>query len=200
MSLLPNRTSNFPIDPIFVQRWSPRAFTGEGIDDAVLYTLFEAARWAPSANNSQPWRFVFVRRESPDFAAVLATLNESNQRWASRAAVLVVLASKTTQVRKGATEETPLRSHSLDAGAAWASLALQAIRAGWHAHAIGGFNKDSARTLLGIPPSYHVDLALAIGKLAERSSLPADLQEREQPSTRRPLSQIVAEGRFSFEN
>lgn len=198
-TLVSERISEFNIDPVFTRRWSPRAFSGETIDDATLYSLFEAARWAPSANNSQPWRFIYARRGSPVWPQWLAVLNDNNQRWAANSSVLIVLVSKQTQVRKGATEATPLRSHALDAGAAWAHLALQAVSAGWHTHAIGGFDKDRARELLGIPEDYHVNIAIAVGRQAERSSLPPDLQLREQPSQRHPLSQLVAEGRFAFD-
>jgi nitroreductase len=186
------------IDPIFVNRWSPRAFTGEVIDEATLFTFFEAARWAPSANNSQPWRFIYARNGTPDWPLLFGLLRENNQKWAAKASALIVLISKTLHVRKGAPEATPLRSHSLDAGAAWASLAFQALRSGWHTHAMGGFDRDKARTVLGIPSEYHVEVAIAIGRQADRLTLPPDLQEREQPNQRNPVKEFVAEGRFVF--
>lgn len=198
MSLTASRLAEYPIDPVFTRRWSPRSFTGARIDDLTLQTIFEAARWAPSANNSQPWRFVYVRRESAQWQALYATLNEGNRRWADKAAVLVVLVSKTTHRRRGEHEETPLRNHAFDAGAAWAALALQAVQSGWHTHAIGGFDKEAARHVLGIPEGFHLNIAIAIGQLGDRAELPADLQEREQPSPRHPQSSLVAEGRFSF--
>jgi nitroreductase len=192
------RKAEFAIDPVFVDRWSPRAFTGEAIDARTLFTLFEAARWAPSAGNSQPWRFVYTLRGSPVWPAFVSFLNDNNRRWAANAAALVVLVSKTTQVRSGDAVPTPLRNHSFDSGAAWANLALQAVRSGWHTHAMGGFNRDQAREVLGVPQGYNVEVAIAIGRQAERGSLPADLQEREQPNSRKPVGTLVAEGRFEF--
>jgi nitroreductase len=192
------RNAHFAIDPIFIDRWSPRAFTGEAIDERTLFTLFEAARWAPSANNSQPWRFIYALKDSASWPGFFSLLNENNQRWAVNASVLVVLASKTTHVRNGDTEPSPLRNHSFDSGAAWANLALQALRSGWHTHAIGGFNRDKAREVLRIPQGYSVEVAIAIGRQAEHTSLPPDLQEREQPNQRKPIGKFISEGRFTF--
>jgi nitroreductase len=193
------RRPEFAVDPIFVNRWSPRAFTDEAIDETTLFTLFEAARWAPSASNSQPWRFIYALKDSHHWPTFLSLLSGSNQRWAANASVLVVLVSKTTQVREGEIEASPLRSHSFDSGAAWANLSLQALHSGWRAHAIGGFNRDKAREVLGVPESYSVEVAIAVGRQAERDSLPSDLREREHPNQRRRIEQFVAEGRFVFQ-
>ncbi len=193
-----HRISEYEIDNIFIDRWSPRAFTGEPIDDATLFQLFEAARWAPSANNSQPWRFIYARNATEHWDKLLKLANENNQRWAAKAGALVALVSKKTHVRKGETEPSPLRNHSLDAGAAWLSLALQAVHKGLITHAIGGFDREKARVVLGIPDDYHVEILIAIGKQAELATLDSDLQEREKPTPRRPLQQLVAEGHFTF--
>lgn len=192
------RHSEYDIDNQFLNRWSPRAFTGEAIDRKTLFSLFEAARWAPSANNSQPWRFVYALNGSEHWSNLFSLLNEYNQRWAAKASALVVLVSRTTHTRPGDTEPSPLRSHSFDAGAAWASLSFQATRAGWHTHAIGGFDRDKAREVLGVPEGYSVEVAIAIGRQGDRNTLPADLQEREQPNQRKPLDTLVAEGHFVF--
>jgi nitroreductase len=192
------RTAEFAIDPVFLNRWSPRAFTGEPIDEHTLFTLFEAARWAPSANNSQPWRFIYALNGSSNWPRFFGLLNENNRRWAANASALVVLVSKTTHVHSGDTEPSPLRNHSFDSGAAWAHLALQALHSGWRTHAIGGFNRDQAREVLTVPPGYSVEVAVAIGRQAQLASLPPDLQAREQPNQRHPLRRFVAEGRFNF--
>jgi nitroreductase len=194
-----NRNAEFAIDPIFINRWSPRAFTGEAIDETTLFTLFEAARWAPSANNSQPWRFLYALKDSHDWPVFLNLLNDNNQRWAANASVLVVLVSKTTHVRGGDTEPSPLRNHSFDSGAAWAHLSLQALHSGWHTHAMGGFNREKAREVLGVPEGYSVEVAIAVGRQAQRDSLPPDLKEREHPNQRKPVGKFVAEGRFVFQ-
>jgi nitroreductase len=192
------RNAEFGIDPIFTNRWSPRAFTGEAIDERTLFTLFEAARWAPSANNSQPWRFIYCLKDSSKWPDFLGLLSNTNRRWAANASALVVLVSKTTHIRNGDAEPTPLRSHSFDSGAAWALLALQALHSGWRTHAMGGFNRDLAREVLSVPEGYNVEVAIAIGRQAQHGSLPPDLQERERPSQRKPLGKFVAEGRFAF--
>ena len=114
--------------------------------------------------------------------------------------MLIVLLSKTTHVRPDASEATPLYSHSLDAGAAWASLAFQAEHSGWRTHAIGGFDRVQAKAVLNVPDGYRVEVVVAIGKQADRAELSAELQEREQPNQRKPIAQFVAEGRFGFED
>ncbi|ATE62447.1 nitroreductase family protein [Thauera sinica] len=192
------RLSSFGIDPIFTARWSPRAFTGETIGESELLGLFEAARWAPSSNNSQPWRYVYARRDSAAWPGFLDLLAERNRLWAQQAAALVVLVTKTTHRRQARDDPKPLRTHALDAGASWASLAFQAVHAGWRTRAIGGFDRDRAREVLGVPAGFEVQIAIAIGRQAEAATLPDDFREQERPNQRLPLERIVAEGRFSF--
>jgi nitroreductase len=194
MTTANSRSTDYPIDPLFLQRWSPRSFTGAPISDSDLMTILDAARWAPSAFNSQPWRFVYARRDTDAWPRLLGLLSESNQRWARNASALLILVSKTTLLR--AEKEVPSWSHSLDAGAAWCSLALQAHLSGWAAHGMVGFDKERAVTELGVPAGYRVEAAIAIGKRADRSLLPEPLQAREQPSNRMPLSRMVGEGHF----
>ncbi len=190
------RTADHPIDPLFLERWSPRAFSGEAIPPAELMTIFEAARWAPSSFNAQPWRFLFARRDTPPWELFLGLLGESNRAWAYRAAALVVIVSKTTTRRAGSDHDVPSYTHSFDAGAAWGNLALQAIRLGWHAHGMAGFDRERAVVDLGIPAGYRVEAAVAIGRQGDKALLSSELQERELPNTRRPLNDIVFEGRF----
>ena len=141
---------------------------------------------------------MFARNGTPHWNQFLALLNENNQRWAAQAAALVVLISKTTHVRPGADAATPLRNHSLDAGAAWLSLALQAEHHGWRTHAIGGFDRERARSVLAVPEGYVIEIAIAIGKQAALETLPEELQAREKPNQRVPLDHIVSEGQFTF--
>ncbi len=192
------RISDHDIHPIFIQRWSPRAFSNESIDEATLFRVFEAARWAPSGNNSQPWRFIYATRESEQWPLFTELLNEKNRLWASKAAALIILVSKTTNLRKGDSQPTPLRNHSLDAGAAWANLALQAEFLGWKTHAIGGFDREKAREQLGVPAGYQVELAIALGKQGDISQLEAEFHEREKPNSRHKVNSFVAEGSFHF--
>jgi nitroreductase len=191
-----SRTADHPIDPLFLERWSPRAFTGEPISDRELLILLEAARWAPSSFNSQPWRFIYARRDTEPWPQFLGLLAEFNQAWAKNAAALVMLVSKTTLLPRGADKEVPSYTHSLDAGAAWANLALQATRSGWAAHGMAGFDVPRTSAELGVPPDYRVEAAVAIGRPGDKSLLPEPLRAREEPSGRLPLSQLVSEGRF----
>lgn len=190
-----SRTADHKIHPLFLKRWSPRAYTGEAIPDSVLFNAFEAARWAPSAVNAQPWRFLYAKRDSSSWLTFLNLINPNNQVWAERASVLIVVVSKRTVVgRNGALRLS--KTNSFDAGAAWQSLALQVTEEGWHAHAIGGFDREKARKSLKVPGDFAVEVAIAIGRLGDKSVLPPDLQEREAQNTRRPLQELVREGGF----
>jgi nitroreductase len=190
------RRSNYPIDPIFLERWSPRAFTGESIDASELATMFEAARWAPSCYNSQPWRFIYARRCVGHWDLLLGLLNEFNRSWAQRAAALAVLVSRTTLTVPGSAVEVPSYSHSFDSGAAWASLALQATLSGWQAHAMIGFDREAALKILKVPKGHHPEAVIAIGRRGDPSLLPEGLAARERPGERRPLEEIAFEGVF----
>lgn len=192
------RKSKYPIDSMFTCRWSPRAFTGEPIDEATLMSFFEAARWAPSSFNAQPWRFVYARRDTPAWAPLHDALNEFNRGWAHRASALAVVLSRTSWTPPGKAQPQPLPTHSFDTGAAWASLAFQATLKGWHAHAMGGFDREQLREALGIPDDHAIEAVVAIGWRSDEPVLPEGLQAREVMSQRLPLEQVVAEGRFSF--
>src|SRR5262249_25979284 len=156
---------------LFLQRWSPRAFTAEPIGDGDLFTLFEAARWAPSSYNSQPWRFLFTRRDTEHWPRFLGLLNAFNQSLASHAAALVLVLSKTTLMPTGSDKEVFSRTHSFDAGAAWGYLALEAARLGWAAHGMAGFDVDRSAVELGVPANYRVEAAEAIGRPGPKSML-----------------------------
>ncbi len=191
-----HRQSDYPIDKLFLDRWSPRAFTGEEITEAELMTLFEAARWAPSSYNSQPWRFIYGRKGTPHFDKLLDLLVPFNQSWAKTASALVILVSNSMMQPPGRDTPVPSHSHSMDAGAAWASLALQGTLSGWYTHGMVGLDLERAFTELGLPEGYRVEHAIAIGKMGDKSVLPEGLAAREVPSDRIPLSQIVMEGSF----
>jgi nitroreductase len=182
------------VNPLFINRWSPRAFTGEPIPDVILMSCFEAARWAPSSGNSQPWRFLYAKRGSLHWAMFLDLLVEGNRIWADKASALIVIASKKSNIREG--KEQLLRTHSYDTGAAWENFALQATHLNWHAHGMGGFDYDKAQAILQIPSGFAVEAMAAIGRLADKSILPEKLREREVPSSRQPLHEMVIEGGF----
>ncbi len=192
------RDSEFPIDTFFLDRWSPRAFTEETIDQATMLTILDAAHWAPSSGNNQPWRFIYALRGTPYFPVLVDILSPGNQRWAQNAAALMIVVSKTYRVASNG-ERRLAYTHSYDTGAAWFSVICQAMKLGYHAHGMEGFDKEKAVEALGIPEGYRAEAAAAIGRIADRSTLPDDLAEREVPSKRKPVSEIAFEGKFTGE-
>lgn len=195
MSQHPTRLADHPIDPMFLQRWSPRAFTSETISAEDLMTLFEAARWAPSSGNSQPWRFVYALRDAEHWERFLGLLEDSNRVWARRAAALIVVLSTQTQSRPGQPPRA-LYSHSFDTGSAWAMFSLQALRNGWHTHGMLGFDIPRTAIELGVPDDVRVEAMIAIGRRGDKSMLSDKLQDREFPNGREPLTTLVREGRY----
>ena len=191
-----SRTGDHPAERIFIDRWSPRGFSDQTISEAELSTFFEAARWAPSAYNSQPWRFLYALRGQPAFEAFLAPLIEFNQGWAKHAAALVYLLSKREFTPPGNTEAQFSRTHSFDAGAAWANFANQAAISGWFAHGMSGFDVDKARAALNVPDGFNVEIAIAVGRKGDGAQLAPALLQREQPSPRVPASDFAAAGLF----
>lgn len=192
------RQPEHEVDSLFVQRWSPRGFKQVPIAPATLLQLFEAARWAPSAINAQPWRFIYALHGTTHWATLFDVLSEYNQTWAAHASALVLILSKKTFLQPGKTEPATIKSHSFDTGAAWAHLALQASLKGWATHAIGGYDQQLARTRLNIPDDYHLEAIIAIGQQGAADHLPEALQLREKPTPRRPLGALVSEGIFQF--
>ena len=188
------RKTERPVDGLFVDRWSPRAMSGEPVSEAELMTLFEAARWAPSASNFQPWRMLYARRDTASWPLFFDLLNEGNRAWAQRAAALVLFVSR-THLDDG----RPCVSHSFDTGAAWQNLALQGYRSGLAVHGILGFDRQRARTALQIPVEFHVEPMAVIGRPGDKALLPERQRLREIPSERRPVSQSVCEGTFVFD-
>ncbi len=187
-----SRQANYPIQPYLLHRWSPRAMSGETISDEELLSLFEAARFAPSSYNNQPWRFIYAKRDTTHWDKLFGLMVEFNQSWTKNAAALIVVISKKTFDFNGKT----CRTHALDTGAAWENLALEASAQGLVAHGMEGFDYDRARTELGVPDEYDVEAMVAIGKPGKKEDLPVGLQEKETPSDRRPLAEIIMEGAF----
>ena len=181
------------VNEIFVNRWSPRAMSGEEIDEKTVLTILEAARWAPSANNNQPWRFIYARRNTKYWDTFFGLLAEGNQVWAKNAAVLIVVISKTTF-----DNGNPSITHSFDAGAAWGSLALQGSISGLVVHGMQGFDYDKAKDVLNISADYQVEAMIAVGKQGKKEDLPDYLQKREFPSSRKITSELAMEGSFKI--
>jgi nitroreductase len=193
MNISDFRRPDFEIDPIFLNRWSPRSMSGDEISREILFSLFEAARWAPSSNNNQPWRFIYARRNTDCWPVFFDLLTEQNKIWAKNAAALIVVVSKKTFDYN----ERPARTHSYDAGAAWENFALQGSLKALVVHGMQGFDYDRARTALNIPDVFQVEAMIAVGMPGRKEELPETLQEREMPSPRKNLSEIVMEGSFT---
>jgi nitroreductase len=194
MTQFEGRISDHPVEKLILERWSPRAFTGAPIDRETLMSIFEAARWAPSSYNSQPWRYIYAHRETPAWEKIFSLLVAANQGWAKDAAVLIVAVSKKTMAPRGT--EMPSYSHSFDAGAGWQNMALQATALGWHAHGMTGIDMERAATELGVPDGYRVEMAIAIGKQGDKASLPEMFQGMEAPNGRNPVESFIFEGVF----
>jgi nitroreductase len=187
------RKADYAIDQLFLDRWSSRAMSGEPLPEEELFTLFEAARWAPSSGNSQPWRILYARRDTAHWPLFFGLLNERNQEWCRNAAALLVLISRTTSESSG----RPLVTHSYDTGAFWMSVALQGWLNGLVVHGMAGFDYARAREVLAIPEEYHVNAMAAIGKPGNAGELPEHHRSREIPSARKPVAESVHEGPMS---
>lgn len=175
------------VDAIFPDRWSPRALLPDAIPEHQAAALFEAARWAPSCYNEQPWLFVYAADEDGR-RRLAAALVEKNRSWAARAPLLAFLAAR----RHFDSDGRPNRYAAFDAGAAWMSLALQARRLGLYAHAMAGFDQDRAHEILGLPKDqYEILVAIAVGRRGEPSQLPEDLRPLECPNARKPAEQVA---------
>lgn len=185
-----HRQPALAIDPLILNRWSPRSFASTPVPEEKLMSILEAARWAPSGSNNQPWRYILARTEE-DRAVFHSFIVEANLDWCKRAPVLLVLAADSlTPTGK------PNPSYTFDAGTSWGYLALEATRQGLITHAMGGFNKEAAREALKLPD--HVDpcVVIAIGYRGPLDQLNEAQQEREKPSGRKDMSEILFEGSF----
>jgi nitroreductase len=187
-----HRKPTYSINNLILNRWSPRSMSGEEINDKDLMSLFEAARWAPSSYNNQPWRFIYAKRNSASWEKFFNLLAEGNRVWTKNASVLVVIISR----KNFEHNEKPSITHQFDTGAAWENLAIEATSCGLVTHGMQGFDYDKARKELEIPDSFDVMAMIAIGKKAPKENLPSELQKMEFPNNRKPLSEIIMEGKF----
>ncbi|MEX2317712.1 MAG: nitroreductase family protein [Pirellulales bacterium] len=188
------RKADHPIERLFLKRWSPRAMSGEQLTGAEMLTLFEAARWAPSTYNEQEWRFLYARRETPQWKTFFELLAEGNRGWCERAGLLVVILAHKVFAKNG--KANPV--HLFDCGAAFENLALQGAAMGLVVHGMQGFDFDKAREALGVPDDWAVAAMFAAGKPGDEADLPEPLRQREMPSGRKKVHEIICEGRFAF--
>lgn len=184
--------AHFSIDTLLAERWSPRAFEDRSIEPAKLRQLFEAARWAASSYNDQPWFYIVASRDNPaEFQKMLDCLVEFNQAWAKAAPVLAISVARTKFKHDGSVN----RHAQHDVGAASASLALQAQSLGLAVHQMAGFDPQRARDTYHIPADHEPMAAMAIGYPGDPAALPDKLREREMsPRSRRPISEFVFAG------
>jgi nitroreductase len=186
------RKNEHSADPLFLDRWSPRAMSGEAIAKPELFKLFEAARWAPSAFNSQPWRVLYAMRGTKNWDLFFDLLSAGNKTWVKNAGALIVILSQEISDYNG----KPLNTHSYDAGAAWENLALQGTLMGIVVHGMSGFDYVRAKKELAVPDGFAVEAMAAIGRRGRLEDLPEEARARELPSDRKKVGEFAFEGKF----
>ena len=186
--------TQYPVHELIHKRWSPRAFSVQAVDPEILQSLFEAARWAPSSSNEQPWAFlVGIKREGNTFQRILGTLVDANQVWAKQAPVLVIAVSELAFARNG----QPNRNAFYDTGAAVAHLTAEATSRGLSVHQMAGFDPRKAVEAFAIPNGWEPISVFALGYEGDPQTLPETLRERElAPAKRKPLHEFVMSGNW----
>jgi nitroreductase len=186
--------TRYPILDVLQRRWSPRAFAERPVERETLRSLLEAARWAPSTGNEQPWSFLVATKDDPAaYARLLSCLSENNQRWAGAAPVLMISVASLRFTRN----DQPNRFAFHDVGLAVENLVIQALAMGLYVHQMAGFSPEKARELYKLPASAEAVAAIALGYLGDPQTLPDDLRERElTPSVRKPLQEFVFGGQW----
>lgn len=181
------RTPEKQIDAQFIERWSPRAFSSQPVEQEKLLSMFEAAKWAPSCFNEQPWLFLYATK-GEELEIFQNLLVEKNQMWANKAPVLAFVFARKTFAYNG----KPNRWAEFDSGSAWMSLSLQANKLGLYTHGMAGFQEDKIYETLNISKDdYTAIAAIAIGYMADKSVLPQEFAEKEFPSDRKPLAEVA---------
>lgn len=186
--------TDHPVHELIERRWSPRAFSSQPVEPEILRSILEAARWAPSSYNDQPWHFLVARREEPEqFRRMLDCLSPGNQAWAKDAPVLMISVARTRFRRNG----TPNRHALHDVGQAAAQLTLQAVDEGLFVHQMAGFDEAQAREVYGIPEDHEPVAAFALGPPGDPDDLPGDRRDAELADrSRRPLEDFVFSGEW----
>lgn len=186
------RIASADVDPLFINRWSPRSFSDEPVSDTEIASIFEGARWSPSSFNRQPWLFVY-ETDGPDREIFDSILMPGNQVWATRAPLIgfIFAETKTQEGRRP-------RTSQFDTGAAWMALALQARSLGLYTHGMAGIDYDSIYEKLGVSDEFYTAMCgFVAGRIGPRKALPEELQERESPSDRKSISEIAYKGVMS---
>ncbi len=194
MKTVNSRTTKYEINDLFLKRSSSLAMSGEAVSRDEVLTLLEAGRWAPSAFNAQPWRFIYALKGTTDFDLFLSFIKESNQVWCKRAGALIVLFSKKTM------NDKPNPLNIFDAGSAWENIALQGAGMNLVIHGMAGYDKGILRKELNIGDDYEIDLMIAVGRKGKIEDLPEGLRQRENPNSRNELETMVFEGKEGLKN
>ncbi len=186
--------TQYPIHDLLRKRWSPRAFSDRRVEPDRLRSLLEAARWAPSSNNEQPWSFIVATKENEaEHGRLLGCLMEGNVPWAQHAPVLMVSVARKSFEENG----TPNRHAFHDVGQAVADLSVQATALGLVVHQMAGFHPDKVSELYGIPKEFEPVAAIALGYPGDPDTLPERYKQRElAPRERKPLTEFVYAGRW----
>ena len=185
---LKHAKTDLPVHDLILQRWSPRSFTDQAVTDADLKTLFTAASWAASSYNEQPWRFLVGRKGDATYKKIFDSLAAPNQGWAQSAPILFVSFGKKTFSHNGSPDAYGLH----DAGAASATLSLQATSMGMHTHGMGGFDKETLRAFFGVPTDFEVGAVFAVGYVGSPDAVPDNFKDAEKaPRTRKPLDTFL---------
>jgi nitroreductase len=184
--------TQIPIHDLIRRRWSPRAFSEQRVESGKLHSVLEAARWAPSSRNEQPWAYLVATRDNPeDYEALAGVLMDSNRAWAGNAPVLILTIAH-TRLEK---DDQPNRHGFYDLGQGTANLIFQATSLGLATHQMGGFRADAARERFSIPEGWEPVSVIALGYPGNAESLPEPLREREMaPRRRKPLEEFVFSG------
>lgn len=187
-------TTQYPIHDLLKRRWSPRAFSDRPVEADALRSLLEAARWAPSSYNEQPWSFLAAAKQEPaEYARLLSCLVEGNIQWAQHAPVLMISVARLAFEENG----KPNRHAFHDVGQAVGDLTVQATALGLVVHQMAGFHPDKVRELYGVPEQFEPVAGIALGYPGDPRSLPEKLREREAaPRERKPLTEFVFTGRW----
>jgi nitroreductase len=181
-------TADSPVHDLILQRWSPRAFAETPVSDADLKTVFEAASWAASSYNEQPWRFVVGRRGDEVWQNIFKALMPMNQLWAKSVPVLYATFAKKTFSHNGSPNGVAVH----DVGAASANASLQATALGLHTHGMAGFDRDALRAAIGLPEDFEPVACWALGYLGDPESLPENFKPMELAARqRKPLGEVV---------
>ena len=186
------RKADYDITPMILNRWSARAMSGEPLTEKELMPLFEAARWAPSSFNGQPWRFLYARRDTKHWETFFNLLGDWNRQWCKNAAALIVVISRKNFEHNG----KPSRTHEFDTGAAWENFALEGTRRGLVVYGMEGFSYDRVRKDLSVPDAYDIECMVAVGRQGRKEDLPPEMQKSEVMSDRKPVKEFVTEGPF----